>query len=65
MGGPNKKEAIAALHRQTILDAAEQVFYEKDSMQRRLKTYQKLHLIVVEQFTPISKTKKIFYTTSF
>lgn len=29
MGGPNKKEAIAALHRQTILDAAEQVFYEK------------------------------------
>ena len=57
MGRENKKDVVAALHREQIMKAAEKLFSEKGYVQKHLN-------IVDAQFTHIMKTKMIFCTIS-
>lgn len=60
MGRENKKEAVAALHREQIMKAAERLFQKKAMRKQRLKIFQKHLSTVVVPFMLTMKAKMIF-----
>lgn len=61
MSRENKKEAVAALHREQIMKAAEKLFLEKGYAQTTIENIQNRLNTVGVLFMLITKAKMIFY----